>query len=99
MSDDVVHMLLGLVVLLAFAFARPERATCPAGYYVEGIRPSGSTLCRRSETGGPDCAGAAACPDIEIDRHPIPLQIYCTGGSTPIVVDARTVGCTRRFGS
>ena len=94
--DELKFIALGLVVLLAAAVIRPTRARCPAGFFVEGVRPSGTTQCLPVGPPSPSCAGAVICPDTPGPAHGIPIQIYCTGGSIPIVVDGRTVGCTMR---
>ena len=74
----------------------PTRATCPIGWYVEGVRPSGKTRCRPvppPRCGEPVPPDNGPCPR---DERSIPLEIHCTGGSHPIVVgDGRTVGCQR----
>jgi hypothetical protein len=74
------------------------RARCPQGWRHEGIRPSGDYRCKPSLVGGErDPAGGidtAVQPAGEIGG-----RIYCTGGSVPVVIDYRTVGCTRRYGS
>jgi hypothetical protein len=93
MSDFLGGLITAFVLMFAWA-ARPERATCPPCWYLDsGIRPSGLFRCVpdlvRDPAGSID---AALQPPGAIEG-----MIYCTGGSVPIVVDYRTVGCTRRF--
>lgn len=77
--------LLSLAVLAVASVVQPRRARCPGGMYVEGVRPSGSFECRVAPRFERDIP-----PDVEIAG-----RIYCTGGSRPIVVDSKTVGCMR----
>src|SRR5688572_6018254 len=99
MLDEVIFALVAIVVLIAVSVIRPTSAACPRGHYVEGVRPSGETRCLPVPAPSRGCAGSRACPDGPPYRTQLPLQIYCTGGAIPIVVDERTVGCTRRFGT
>jgi hypothetical protein len=102
--DHVINLglcaVLSLVTILAAAITRPTRAQCPQGWYLAtGVRtsdtyaPRGSFACQRPP-GGPDWTGTG--PDLGT-RPPGELRgrIYCTGGSSPIVVNERTVGCQR----
>ncbi len=67
---------------------RPHRARCTRGFYAEGVSMDGKTTCRQSPP--------LAWPDERyFPAETYPMQIYCTGGSRPIVVDHRTVGCQR----
>lgn len=98
MIGEVIALLLSLVLFctaIAFdAIAVPgEHATCPAGMYVDGVRPSGETSCVANPPPGCEEPVGAwyACPE----PRRFPTRIRCTGGSHPIVVDERTVGCTR----
>lgn len=91
------------VVLLCWCMAvQPQRAVCPGGWYVNGIRPTGVYECRRAPGGDPRLDGAGGAPDGTIDRPGwYRGRIWCTGGARPIVVlaradsEARTVGCSR----
>ena len=79
----------------AMAWHPPNRATCPPGWFVEGVRPTGATQCRPNppaHCGEPVPPDNGPCPR---DDRMIPLEIYCTGGSHAIVVNERTVGCQR----
>jgi len=85
------------IVLAEFA-PRPSTARCPDGTYVEGVRPDGSTTCvTRPPRGCDEPAGTAAeqRPCVFRERRVPERGVHCTGGSRPIVVDKRTVGCTR----
>lgn len=75
------------------AIVRPSSARCPEGFAAEGVRPSGATTCRPvppPNCGEPTGEHTQPCvvPDVELPR-----AIHCTGGTMPIVVDARTIGC------
>lgn len=74
-----------------------ERVTCPPGTYVEGIRASGASSC---VTAPPRGCSEPAGTQLEqrpcvYTEHRTPVQLYCTGGAHPIVIDDRTVGCQR----
>ncbi len=72
------------VVLVADGL--PDRA-------LEGVRATGRTQCLSVEPDY-DCSGGRACHG-HAPRWRVPMQIHCTGGTAPIVVDERTVGCMR----
>lgn len=87
-------------IVVSFFFVRPERARCPSGWFVEGVRPSGVSHCRRAPPDDPlDWPGNdprdRGDRDVKPDNAVLPVRVYCTGGSIPIVVDERTVGCQR----
>ena len=91
----VFVFVVGVIVSL---FVRPERAQCPPGWFVEGVRRDGGTHCRRVIPDDPldwpgDDRRDRGRRDVKPDDTSLPMQIYCTGGSVPIVVDERTVGC------
>lgn len=88
--EGVACALITLVILAASAVCRPESAKCPRGTYLHtGIRSSGSFACARSLIGPEN--DAVQPPGILLGR------IYCTGGSRPIVVNERVVGCQRSY--
>lgn len=87
------------LALLALAFAvRPQRAVCPAGHDLRtGIRRSGAFRCWPAVVGPMDDDGTFGRPERGVQPDGvIESRVYCTGGSVPIVVDARTVGCQVR---
>ncbi len=93
----IVHVLAVLLAaVLAFAASRPSSATCPRGWSLhEGVRRDGSYACWGPLE--PKGCGEPVGPDIPCRRPPITRgRIHCTGGSVPIVVDERTVGCQAR---
>lgn len=79
MVGDVLAALASIFLLCWSCALRPTRARCPDAWWVNGVRPSGVWGCRPADG-----------RDLEIQS-----RVYCTGGSIPIVVDDRTVGCTR----
>lgn len=84
--------ILAAVVIVTMAWTV---ATCPRGWYVEGVRPSGHSRCLPvppPSCGEPVPPNNAPCPS---DSRELPIAVYCTGGSHPIVLNERTVGCTR----
>jgi hypothetical protein len=95
--------LLTIIVMLISMATHPQHARCPPGFVVGNIRtssqiePRGTYTCDRPALGGDD--------DVKTGKNtarPQPGQIrgriYCTGGTSPIVVadpEVRTVGCSR----
>jgi hypothetical protein len=65
---------------------------CCKGYHVDGVRPDGRTWC----VAKPACPDDSECGSAFPDPPRYPVEIHCTGGSVPIVVDERTVGCQMR---
>lgn len=89
MSD--LFSVIATIALLCFAMvAQPKRASCPDGWWVDGVSPSGVFGCafvdRRDRREWPP-----------LDALPIEVgsRIYCTGGARPVVVDSTNVGCQR----
>ncbi len=89
-----------LVLLRLACAAQPERARCPDGWGLDtGIRRDGSFECWSAPAAACRDAMPGRASDECYARQPEPVhidsQIYCTGGTQPIVVDERTVGCQR----
>lgn len=80
--------LMSLAIIVVAAVVQPERAQCPRGSYLHtGVRMSGRFECARTLLGREN--------DAEQPPGILHGRIYCTGGSSPIVVNERTVGCQR----
>lgn len=97
MIDDLFCALLTFVVLAAAAVAHPQQLRAPRDWYFEGVRADGATTLRAAPPAGcgePRPPNDRPCPD---HQRAIDARIYCTGGAVAILVDARTVGCQRRF--
>lgn len=92
---EVGLALASVVCLCAAMVAQPQRARCPPRWRNDGVRRDGSFECLRPLVGGvddqPGTEDNAVQPPGELLG-----RIYCTGGSVPVVVDARTVGCEAR---
>lgn len=94
MLDEILLAVLSAIVLLAASVVRPHRASCPQGFHNDGVR---------LETGRFDCRRPPGLPDwtgTGVDRGEVPPgtlsgRIYCTGGTMPVVVSSRVVGCQR----
>lgn len=96
MLVDLACALASVLLLCCAAATRPRVAWCPPDWYVNGVRPSGLYECRRAPGGEPLYDGAAGYPDRTVDRPGwLVGRIYCTGGSRPVVVTERVVGCQR----
>lgn len=93
----LVGYLLTLWLLALACLARPHRARCPIGYDLRtGIRPSGEFTCWPNPSGPLEWDGTWGRP--ERSRQPdgvIESRIFCTGGTRPVVVGDREVGCQR----
>lgn len=102
-GGDVTAATLAFVsmVLLCITFAtHPIRARCPAGWGLDtGVRRDGSFECWSPPASECRDAMPGRASDECHARFPAPVhidsQIRCTGGTEPIVVDERTVGCQR----
>jgi hypothetical protein len=75
----------------------PELARCPAGLYVEGVRPNGLSTCVQPPPQGCDepAGTATEMRPCVFELRRAPIRVHCTGGSHPIVIDAFTIGCQR----
>lgn len=87
--DEIFLALLTGIILLVARVREPTRASCPKDWWLDtGIRRDGSFRCARpSKNEAPPPPGHLGG------------RIYCTGGSVPIIVGVRTVGCQRRPGA
>ena len=86
-----------LALLLAIALTPlPSHASCPRGWWVEGVRPSGRYDCHRVPVGDDVRLPSGLLEDRSLQPPgEIDGAIRCTGGAVAIVVDSRTVGCMR----
>lgn len=99
MLDDLLFSVMSLLIIVVAIAARPTRAQCPRGFYLDaGIRTSGPDVgafsCRRPPIGGDDDVLTGRETAIE-QPGVLRSRIYCTGGTMPVVVNHRTVGCQR----
>lgn len=93
MIGEVIFALVSVVLLVAAMLIRPAAARCPGDWYTaDGIKPSGEFGCSAPPRG---LEGSDNGNDVQPDAYGVKSRIYCTGGAVPIVVDSRTVGCTR----
>lgn len=83
------------VVLLLWAMAvSGDRASCPRGWYVNGVHRDGSYACRpiyRCD----ESIRLGHEPPVWADGVELRSSIHCTGGAQPIVEAGETVGCQR----
>lgn len=86
---EALCALFSIIALCTAMATQPRHAHCPPGWYVDGVRPTGSYTCHRPPIGGED---ADPPPPGSIQG-----RIYCTGGSSPIVNvnTGAAVGCQR----
>lgn len=87
------------LLLITFIIGIGERSqyTCPSGTHGNGIRNDGYFTCLPDPIPGVDIrtprggwTDTSVMPDGELSG-----TLHCTGGSRPIVVDYRSVGCQR----
>lgn len=74
---------------------KPRSVTCPQGWYVNGVRPSGATQCLPSpppNCGEPRPPHDQPCPEAAVE---IPRRVYCEDNEQPLVVDERSVRCAK----
>jgi len=74
-----------------------QHMSCPVGTYVDGVRPNGMSACVTAPPPGCDEPAGTAREQrpCVYDERRTAFRIYCTGGTRPIVIDARTIGCQR----
>lgn len=94
-----------LVVAFAAAVAlgalvHPMSARCQRGFYVDGVTPAGHYRChripaRRYEEDR-DQRPYRAMPDLPGEDFEYGGEIYCTGGTVPVVVNEAVVSCQSR---
>ncbi len=92
-----VGYVISLAIFFVAAITRPQRATCPPGWWLdEGVRRDGSFACHHMPTGKTERNARGILVD-ESTAEPgeIRSSVYCTGGARPIVVDGTSVGCQR----
>lgn len=93
---EIILALASEVLLLWAMATHPIRGHCPKAWYVEGVQPAGDYACVKTPARNV-CDTKAGCAGDEPRDPRLRSRIYCTGGSVPVVVDDRTVGCTRLF--
>ncbi len=88
------NVLLSAIVLTVGAFRTPDHARCPRGWWLaEGIRRSGSFVCRPPVIGGDDDVLTGLQTSIQ-PPEAIAGQIYCSPPKVPITLyDFATVTC------
>lgn len=93
LDDLLLGILVGTIVLFTSTFVRNDRFTCPGGFYAEGVRPNGDSQCRQVPPAG--CGEPRPPNDRPCvgEGYVIPSKVYCTNGTSPILVNERTVGC------
>lgn len=83
MLSEVLTTIATIAIMLVSIVAQPTRANCPAGWYAEGVRPSGSFVCHEGN-------------GVPVPPGRIGMRVYCTGGAVPVLRnDGATVGCMR----
>lgn len=77
------------VALLCFSMvAQPKRATCPPGWWLDGVSYDGRFGCAFSDD-------KREWPPIDAYPSEVYGRIHCTGGTRAIRTGTRSVGCQR----
>lgn len=87
MVSDIAWLFLSVVILTIAAFVlSPQRAQCSPGWFVDGIRPSGSFECLRDRdpTAGNESSRGHDVLEGKLD---------CAPSFMPVVLDDRRVAC------
>lgn len=98
MIVDVACTIASLILWCAIFVLHPTRAKCPTGWHANGIRPSGVFQCMRRPIGDDHRNARGILIDDSVQPPGVlESQIYCTGGTVPILDDdGATVGCQSR---
>lgn len=95
----VIETLFALFNVLLWCWilvARPTHFICPLGWHDDGASRDGQFTCTRRPVGPLDWDGTYLRPERStVPPGQIRGQIYCTGGSMPVVISDRAVGCQR----
>lgn len=96
-APDLIAAIATLVLLCCSYVVKPKHARCPDKHDLRtGIRPSGSFECWPNPVGSPEYDGTYGHPDRSRQSTAVVRsKIWCTSGSSPIVVNERAVGCQR----
>jgi hypothetical protein len=91
----VVALLIAWAIGLCSPCVRPTSARCPPQHDLRtGIRADGRFECWPQLRADPEWDDTRDGTGVQ-SSVTIPGRIYCTGGTRPIVIDYRTVGCQR----
>lgn len=92
---EVICLLLTELVLCWCFVVRPVEWHAAPGWYMEGVRPDGSTRMRPATVRDPEFDGTWLHPErTPFDPRWIGARIWCTGGARP-AVSADRVWCQR----
>lgn len=102
MIEIVLCVLASFLIMASCAIYKPDHAACPHGWVLPlGVRtiaipgqPVGWFMCQRPPLGGDDDVITGKDTAIEQPGELVG-RIHCTGGTRPIQVNYRTVGCQR----
>lgn len=100
MIPPLLIWLAGALLRVIAAIARPRVATCPPGYYVEGVRPSGETTCVSTWDPRPDdTKSPEGCHHGVLEVPRLPTRVWCEPAELAVVINERTVGCRKARGT
>lgn len=95
MIEPIVIAILALLLQVWDSIFKPRTASCPSGFFVEGVRPTGETRCLPvppPNCGEPRPPHDQPCPD---DPRSLELRVWCESDELAVVVDERTISCSR----
>lgn len=87
--DDLGLAALSVLVLAVAMLLQPARAACPHGWVQAGVDRAGAFSCVH------ELVGRDWDPKAYRPAGTVYGRIYCSGGTVPLQVDERTVGCGR----
>lgn len=93
--NRLVGYLLTFWAIMVGCVLRPRAARCPESFDLRtGVRADGRFECWPRPSGPLDYDGTWGKPDRSVQPEGvIGGRIWCKGGTRPVVVDARAVGC------
>lgn len=96
LAEVLGGFVLAMLLWSAHLALAPTHTRCHPGYYVNGVTPQGAYRCRqiprlqRAEESPPHWKPA---DDLPGEGREYGGNVYCTGGTHPIVVNWETIGC------
>ncbi|MGE0206195.1 MAG: hypothetical protein AB7E70_19720 [Hyphomicrobiaceae bacterium] len=96
MIPPLLLYLASALLRLLTAIAQPRTAQCPRGWYMNGVRPSGTSECILAAADPRSDDTKGRCDHEHLELPALPVRVRCAAGEIAVVVDARTAGCRRR---
>ncbi len=95
--SPIVWLIAWLLRLACSAFIRTDRAVCRTGFYLNGVRPDGSSECIQAPPGNgqDECVRGKGGQDRQFsaEQNSYPVAIACTWAKRPAVTGPREARC------